>query len=128
LLKVGDIMQQGDALPLISASAKMDQALLLLSAKNMGCVLIVEEGSNILLGIITDGDLKRHMNPNLLSMRVDEIMTHDPKSIAKDALAVEALEHMTTRYKQSLTCLPVTQDGVLCGLIRVQDCLMAGVA
>lgn len=127
LKKVSDLMHGYDTLPIVPDMAKMDQALLALSARNLGSVII--EGPNrTLAGIITDGDLKRHMGPDLLQKSVTEIMTRSPETIGPDALAAEALDIMVNRRKNLITSLVVLEQGKITGLIRVQDCLQAGVA
>ena len=126
LLKVSELMVVGEDLPVIGQDAQMDEALLALTEKNLGAVLVMDGES--LLGLVTDGDLKRHMSPDLLQKPVSEVMTCDPKSIASDALAAEALDIMTKVQGQYITSLIVTQDGKVCGMIRLQDCLQAGVA
>jgi arabinose-5-phosphate isomerase len=127
LKKVSDLMHGYDTLPIVPDTAKMDQALLALSARNLGSVII--EGPNrTLAGIITDGDLKRHMGPDLLQKSVTEIMTRSPETIGPDALAAEALDIMVNRRKNLITSLIVLEQGKITGLIRVQDCLQAGVA
>ena len=106
----------------------MDQALLTMTEKNLGAVLAVDEGGN-LEGIVTDGDLKRHMAPDLLEKPVSEIMTANPKSISSKSLAVEALDMMTKTPGRYLTSLIVRDENdKLCGMIRLQDCLQAGLA
>ncbi len=127
LLKVSELMVQGDDLPMATDDALMDEVLLTLSEKNLGAVLIFGDGA--LAGIVTDGDLKRHMAPDLLQKPASEIMSKDPKSISEDALAVEALEIMTKVPGQYITSLIVKDEyGAVVGLIRLQDCLQAGVA
>ncbi len=128
LQKVADIMHGFDRLPLLSEKAKMDQAILVLSEKNLGAVLIVDDANN-LKGIITDGDLKRHMSPDLLQKPVTEIMNAGPLTIEQNALAVEAMNIMTKTPGRYITSLIVTgADGKLTGMIRLQDCLQAGIA
>lgn len=128
LLKVADIMHKGDALPMIAPDAKMDAAILMLSEKNLGVVLIVD-AQGTLQGIVTDGDLKRHMAPDLLQKPVIDVMTCTPKTIEAGALAVEAMNIMTRTPGRYLTSLiAVDEDGGLAGLIRLQDCLQAGIA
>lgn len=128
LLKVGDIMHGEDALPLIRENATMEEAILVLSEKNLGCVLIIDDKKS-LKGIITDGDLKRHMAPDLLERKATDIMSTSPKSIAENALAAEAMQMMTQNPDHYITSLIVTDEkGVLSGLIRLQDCLQNGLA
>lgn len=126
LKKVSDIMHGYDKLPLVPMNAMMDQAVLALSAKNLGSVLIESE-PGVLAGIITDGDLKRHMAPDLMQKPVTSVMSKNAKIIEPDALAAEALEMMTRTPGHYLTSLIVMQDGRIKGIIRVQDCLQAGV-
>ena len=127
LLTVADIMHKKADLPILSQSAKMDEVIVKLTEKNLGCVIIME-GEN-LKGIVTDGDLKRHMAADLLQKPASSIMTHSPKAIADKSLAVEALNVMTKTPGQYITSLIVTDEtGALKGLIRLQDCLQRGVA
>lgn len=128
LMKVSELMVPYDDLPILDAAATMDKALLELSGKNLGCVLISNDGKAV-DGIITDGDLKRHMGPDLLQKTVADVMTADPKKIGADALAVSALDQMTKVKGSYITSLiAVDADGNLKGLIRLQDCLQAGLA
>jgi arabinose-5-phosphate isomerase len=127
LKKVSDIMHGYDALPRVTEDAKMDTVLIALTEKNLGVVL-VERTDRRLAGIITDGDLKRHMSPDLLQRDAAVIMTRTPKSIGPDALAAEALELMTRTPGRYLTSLVVMENDRIAGLIRVQDCLQAGIA
>ena len=127
LMKTSEIMVSGDDLPLVSEAARMDEAILALSEKNLGAVLVVN-GARDLQGIITDGDLKRHMDADLLQKTVTDVMSTGPITIEEDKLAVEAVEIMTGTPGRYLTSLVVTKDGKLSGLIRLQDCLQSGLA
>ncbi len=128
LMKVSELMISGDDLPIVSSNALMDEVLLTLTEKNLGLVLVFDEDKS-LLGIVTDGDLKRHMAADLLQKSVTEVMSVDPKSISCDSLAVEALDCMTKVVGSYITSLIVQDtDGRTCGLIRLQDCLQAGIA
>ena len=126
LMSVADVMVSGDALPVVDVNARMDEALLILTEKNLGCALVFD--GKELLGIVTDGDLKRHMSPDLLQKPVCDIMSTEPKSIGKEELAVRALDIMTKVPGQYVTSLIVRDNGEACGLIRLQDCLQAGIA
>ena len=126
LKKVSDLMDGLGSLPIVQLETTMDKTLLVMTEKNVGCV-IVENDKGKVAGLITDGDLKRHMAPGLLAQKASEIMTADPKSIAPDALAAEAVEMMLKRFKSPITSLLVMKDGQLAGLIRLQACLQAGV-
>ncbi len=127
LMKVREIMHGYENLPIVPENAKMDQAVIMLTEKNLGSVIIVDE-NNEMLGIVTDGDLKRHMAPDLLQKPVTSIMSTSPKTIEADALAVEALNIMTKTPGQYITSLIVTDNGKMAGMIRLQDCLQAGIA
>lgn len=128
LMKVTELMVPQNDLPLLAKGATMDQGLLVLSEKNLGCVIVTDEAGD-LAGIITDGDLKRHMGADLLSKTVDDVMTHAPKTISENALAVEALDIMTKEKGAYISSLIVLDDtGKMTGLIRLQDCLQAGLA
>lgn len=127
LMKVEELMIAFDDLPLVQDDAKMDTAILVLSEKNLGSVIVIDKNKK-LQGIITDGDLKRHMAPDLLEKSVVNIMTRTPKSIHSNALGVEALDMMTKNPNQYLTSLLVIDGDDLKGMIRLQDCLQAGLA
>lgn len=127
LLTVAELMVGTDDLPLIAADQTMDQAILMLSEKNLGAVLVTDRDGG-LAGLITDGDLKRHMGPDLLQKPVTEVMSTSPKTIRSDILAVAALDMMTKTPGQYLTSLIVMDDEALKGMIRLQDCLRAGLA
>ncbi len=127
LLKVTDLMVPLSNMPLIHSSATMDKAIVLLTEKNLGAVIVTDDNTT-LKGIITDGDLKRHMAPDLLQKSVTSIMSSNPKTISNSALAAEALAMMTKTPGQYLTSLIVVDSTEkLTGLIRLQDCLQAGV-
>jgi arabinose-5-phosphate isomerase len=127
LLTVADIMHRKEELPVLPQSATMDQVIVQLTEKNLGCVIIMENDQ--LKGIVTDGDLKRHMAADLLQKPASDIMTRVPRSIAEKSLAVEALNIMTKTPGHYITSLIVTgEDGSFKGLIRLQDCLQRGVA
>jgi len=124
LLKVSDLMHGGGDLPLVRQDATMAEALIAMTAKGFGCVGLLDEG-NGLAGIITDGDLRRHMSPDLPSRAAAEVMTTNPTTIRPDALASEALRVMNAR---SITNLFVVDGSRPVGVLHVHDCLRAGVA
>jgi arabinose-5-phosphate isomerase len=124
LLRVTDLMHVGKELPLISVEAGMQEALLEMTAKTYGCVGAVDPAGN-LVGIITDGDLRRHMNVDLMHRAVREVMTAHPRTIRGEALAAEALHLMN---EKSITSLFVLEEGKPVGIVRLHDCLRAGVA
>jgi len=121
LSRVKDLMHVGAALPLVSEATPMSEALLEISRKGFG-VVGVQDGSKGLAGIITDGDLRRHMD-GLLSLHAQDVMTPSPKTIAADALAEEAVKIMNDRR---ITCLFVTDGPSPIGLLHIHDCLRVG--
>jgi arabinose-5-phosphate isomerase len=123
LLKVSDIMHSGDGLPLARPDQTMAEVLPEMTAKSLGCVGIVDEKGK-LAGVITDGDLRRHMGDDLLRQRVADIMTRNPRTIRPSQLASEAVSIMNDR---KITNLFVTDKGRAVGLIHIHDCLRAGV-
>ena len=122
LSKVRDLMHSGDELPLIDADSPMSEALLEISRKGFGVVGVTMSGA--LSGIITDGDLRRHMS-GLLDMTAGEVMTRDPRSIRPGALAESALALMNDKQ---ITCLFVREEGsmVPSGILHIHDCLRVG--
>lgn len=124
LLKVADLMHRGEEVPLASGDTAMADALLVMTNKRFGCVAIVD-GDGVLQGVITDGDLRRHMSPGLLDLRAAEVMTRAPKTIGADALASEAVGLMN---ENAITNLFVVEDGRPVGILHIHDCLRAGVA
>lgn len=126
LCKVSDIMHKGDDVPLLKEDAIMQDALLVMSEKMLGCVGIVDNGGH-LSGIITDGDLRRWMSPSIITEKVSKVMTKNPKVIGPDALIVDAV-NMMNNTGRGITNLFVVQEGKPVGVIHIHDCLKAGVA
>jgi arabinose-5-phosphate isomerase len=120
---VGDLMHKGDRLPLASADAIMAEAIVVMTEKALGCLGVVGN-DGLLAGIITDGDLRRHMGDGLLSRRVHEIMTAGPKTVTPDLLASAALEVINA---SKITALFVVENGRPVGIIHIHDLLRAGV-
>lgn len=123
LLRVSSLMHSGDEIPLIEPDATMAEALIRMTAKRFGCVGVVDS-DNHLTGVLTDGDLRRHMSSDLLSLSAGEVMTANPKTIRPDALAVEAI---STMNELGITNLFVVDNKQPVGIIHVHDCLRAGV-
>lgn len=127
LMRVRDLMHGAGDLPVVPSGTAMSEALLIMSQKGFGVVGVVAD-SAILKGVVTDGDLRRHMNDGLLNLTADEVMTQTPRTIGPDALAEEALAMMTQRSPQ-VTCLFVVdpaQSRRVVGLLHIHDCLRAG--
>ena len=121
---VGDLMHKGDRLPLTAADAVMTEAIVVMTEKALGCLGVVDD-NGFLKGIITDGDLRRHMGDGLLSRRAQEIMTPAPKTVSPDLLASAALEMINS---SKITTLFVVENGRPVGIIHIHDLLRAGVA
>jgi arabinose-5-phosphate isomerase len=121
---VGNVMHEGDAIPLVALGTAMADAVVEMSTKGFGCVGITDAKGN-LTGIITDGDLRRHMRPDLLEARVEDVMTHSPKTVRPDQLASEALEIINS---SKITALIVADAGKPVGIVNFHDLLRAGVA
>jgi arabinose-5-phosphate isomerase len=121
---VGNIMHAGDAIPLAAVGTRMADAVVEMSTKGFGCVGITDANGHI-AGIITDGDLRRHMRADLLEARVEEVMTRAPKTVRPDQLASEALEIINS---SKITALLVAEAGKPVGIVHFHDLLRAGVA
>jgi arabinose-5-phosphate isomerase len=125
LAKVADLMHEGDAVPLVAPDRPMTEVLLVMTQKSFGCVgVVAPEGS--LTGIITDGDLRRHMEGGLLGRRAAEVMTPAPLTIRPGILAAEALRVMNAKKITSLFVVDDQRRPI--GILHLHDCLRAGVA
>jgi arabinose-5-phosphate isomerase len=121
---VTDVMHKGDRLPLVSENESMSAALVTMTQKSFGCLGVVD-GNGKLVGIVTDGDLRRHMGEHLLSARTGDIMTRKPKTVGPRTLASAALELLNSAR---ITALFVVERGKPVGIVHVHDLLRAGVA
>lgn len=121
---VADVMHKGDQLPLARETEAMTAALVTMTAKSFGCLGIVD-GKGKLVGVVTDGDLRRHMGAALLKAKTGEVMTRKPKTVPPDMLASAALEMINA---SRITALFVVDKGKPVGIIHVHDLLRAGVA
>ena len=124
LLRVDDLMHDGDELPLTGPNTAMSDVLLTMTNKRFGCVGVIDAGG-LLTGIVTDGDLRRHMSKKLLDHTAGEVMTRSPKTIRLGALASEALGTMNDN---TITALFVVDGGAPVGILHIHDCLRAGIA
>ena len=124
LLKVSDIMHKGPALPLAKEPDPMTEVLPEMTAKSLGCIGIINDFGG-LAGIITDGDLRRHMANGILDLTAGEVMTPSVKTIRPNALASEALQIMNGG---GITSLFVADEEKIIGILHIHDCLRAGVA
>jgi len=123
LKHISEVMHTGAAVPIKPLGTRMSEALVEMTSKGFGCVGIVDARGHV-AGIVTDGDLRRHMRPDLMTALVDEVMTTNPKTIRGDLLASEALEILNA---SKITALIVTEANKPVGIVHLHDLLRAGV-
>src|SRR6266446_4809310 len=119
---IRDVMHSGAAVPLRPLGTAMADAIVEMTAKGFGCVGITSADGK-LAGIITDGDLRRHMRPDLLAAKVDDVMTRQPKTVSGDQLVSEALELLNS---SKITAVFVVENGAPAGIVHLHDLLRAG--
>ncbi|MDR3038729.1 MAG: KpsF/GutQ family sugar-phosphate isomerase [Candidatus Adiutrix sp.] len=124
LLKVADIMHTGEAVPRVGLDSPMPEVLFTMTGKSFGCTAVVD-GAGRLAGVITDGDLRRHMKPDFLALSAADIMTRGPVTVAADTPAAEALGLMQSRAITTVFVLD-GPGGRPAGLLHILDCLRAG--
>lgn len=127
LMRVKDLMHSGEALPIIDKNALMDKAVVEMTKKGLGCIVVVDSINDQLelLGLIADGDLRRHMSSHLLEKNVQEVMTKNPSTIDEMSLASKAVGLMNEKSITSLVVLD--EKGYVKGLIHMHDCLRVGI-
>jgi len=123
LLKVQELMHSGDELPVAPGHINMSEALLLITQKRFGCLAIVDDDGAV-EGIITDGDLRRHMGPDFLTLKAKDVMTTNAQTVGPDTLASEVVALMNAK---SITNIFVVESGRAVGIVHIHDCLRAGV-
>jgi arabinose-5-phosphate isomerase len=122
LAHVREVMHTGERIPRIDAAARMAEAIVEMSSKGFGCVAVFEEKER-LAGIITDGDLRRHLKPDFsLDTPVREVMTRRPRTVAPDALVAEALELISHK----ISALLVVERGQVVGIVHFHDLMRIG--
>ncbi len=124
LTHIRDIMHKGDEVPLAPLGTKMSEAIVLMTRKGFGC-LGITDAKDHLVGIVTDGDLRRNLDNSLLERRVDEVMTPDPRAIAPDELVASAIEMLNAA---SITALIVVEEKRPVGIVHMHDLLRIGAA
>jgi len=126
-IRVENLMHPKPNTPLVHKNDLMSKVLLVMTEKAFGCAGVIDEEGN-LVGIITDGDLRRHMSTELVHKKASEVMSSNPITVTPDMLAAEALNRMNSNPKsRSITTLFVLEERVPVGIISVHDCLRAGV-
>ena len=122
LAHVRDVMHTGERIPRIDASARMAEAIVEMTSKGFGCVAVIED-SGRLAGIVTDGDLRRHLRSDFsLDTEVARVMTKKPRTIAPDALVAEALEAISHK----ISALLVVERGQVVGIVHFHDLMRIG--
>lgn len=124
LVRVRDIMHGADDLPLVGPDTVMSEALVVMTAKRFGCVGVIDADGD-LLGVVTDGDLRRNLTDDLLVRQASELMTAHPQTIRIDALAAEAVRMMN---ECKITGLFVADGNKPVGILHIHDCLRAGIS
>ncbi|NNM57446.1 SIS domain-containing protein [Acidocella sp.] len=127
LKRVRDLMHKGGELPLVSPGTTMDRALITMTAKRFGALGVVD-GAGKLLGVVTDGDLRRAMGPDLLGRNVEDIMNANPRTIGPEALAEEALREMNSETRPVTALFVVDDARMIKGILHIHDLLRAGLA
>lgn len=129
-LFVRDLMLTGDALPLASPENTLSDVLEEFTSKRCGCLLIVDKEKN-LLGIFTDGDLRRSLQqvgPSILSQTMQQLMRPNPRFVDVKSMAFAAMKAMESDQKRPIMIMPVVENGKrLCGLIKLHDILQSGI-
>lgn len=123
-VRVSDLMHKAAELPLVEEGTPMQQVLLTMTQKRFGCAGVINARGEM-TGIVTDGDLRRHMDDRITSKNAGEVMTRNPITITPGMLAAEALGIMNSR---SITCLFALEQGKPVGILHIHDCLRAGIA
>ncbi len=124
LRTAGDLMHSGDELPVVATGTMMSEALEIMAAKGLGCLAVIEPGGD-LIGMVTDGDIRRLVAKGRMAMVIDEGMTRDPITIEASMLASSALALMNDRR---ITQLIITDGSTPVGVVHMHDFLKAGVA
>ena len=125
LTYVRDVMHAGEEIPRVPAGAAMAEAVMEMTGKRFGCVCVVDAEGR-LAGIVTDGDLRRHMGPGLMDLAVSAVMTPEPLTIGEGALAAQALALLNGQRRSVLPVLD--RDGVAVGILHIHDLYAIGVA
>ena len=122
LITAQEIMRKGKDIPLVNQDTLMSEALLKMTSGAMGCLAVVDQDLKV-KGMITDGDLRRHMSLNLLNMEVREVMTPNPRVVGLEEMAIDVLKFMN---KMKITNIIVVDNGILQGVVHLHDCLKIG--
>ncbi len=122
-VKVGDIMRKENLIPTCKINQKIPEILFEMTSKHLGCTAVLDENNKI-VGIITDGDLRRHICNNFLELSAQQIMTKNPITISSKSLASDALSIMKSK---AITSIFVAENQNILGIIHIHDCINAGI-
>ncbi|MHA6288808.1 KpsF/GutQ family sugar-phosphate isomerase [Maricaulis sp. CAU 1757] len=125
LATVGDIMHTGDAVPTIGLDAPMSEVLIEMTTKSFGCAGVSDDAGK-LAGVITDGDLRRHMGADLVDQKARDVMTADPKTAHAGLLAADALRLMTAGEIKIMQLFVVDETKRPVGILHLHDLLRVG--
>lgn len=122
LMKVKNVMHNGDELPLVSFNSTVDEIILTMTKKRLGAVCVMS--NHKMVGIITEGDLRRALahKEKFFTMKAEDIMTENFTQVEENIMAIEALNIMENRESQ-ISALPVMREGQLVGIVRIHDLL-----
>jgi arabinose-5-phosphate isomerase len=118
-IRVKDLMRCNNDIPIVKFGDKMPEVLLEITSKRLGCCAVINQ-ENHLIGIITDGDLRRHLTNNFLEKTAQDVMTLDPQTIDQESFINQAIELMN---KKTITSFFICNDKKLIGIIHLHDCL-----
>lgn len=124
LTRAVDVMRVGEEMPLVRTDTPMTETIIEMTAKRFGCVGVLD-AAGALSGIITDGDLRRHMEDDILAMTASEVMTPRPKTVGEDILAAQVLGMMNDN---KITCVFIVRDGKPLGIVQIHDVLRIGLS
>jgi arabinose-5-phosphate isomerase len=124
LTRAVDVMRTGAEMPLVRVDAPMTETIIEMTAKRFGCVGVLDD-EGLLVGIITDGDLRRHMKNDILAMTAAEVMTAGPKAVPEDIFAAQVLGMMNDN---KITCVFVVREGRPLGIVHIHDVLRIGLS
>jgi arabinose-5-phosphate isomerase len=127
LLRVNEVMHTGDELPLAKKTDLMSHVLVVMTQKSFGCAGIVDD-KGALVGIITDGDLRRHMHDSFLDLEAGGLMTRNPLTAIPSMLAAEALMTLNEKKRTQLFVVNNAQENKPVGILHIHDLLRAGIA
>ena len=117
-------MRSGDEMPLVNLTTPMTETIIEMTAKRFGCVGVLSDAGR-LVGIITDGDLRRNMEDDILAMTAGEVMTPNPKAVSENILTAQVLAMMN---ENQITTYFVVTDRIPVGIIHIHDVLRKGLS